>query len=85
MEDKHKNKELLFISYKESHKRDLHKNTLSGWVRKLIPPVYKTAEGGGASMHEVLKCSVLKSIFTGETDATEYWLLSSPLNLLFSL
>ena len=38
-------KELLFISYKEAHKGDLHKNTLSGWVRKLIHHFYKTAVG----------------------------------------
>ena len=29
-EDKCKNKELLFISYKDGHKGDLHKHTLSG-------------------------------------------------------
>ena len=29
-EDKCKNKELLFISYKDGHQRDLHRNTLSG-------------------------------------------------------
>ena len=45
MEDKRKNKELLFTSYKDDHKGDLHNNTLSGWVRKLIHHVYKTAEG----------------------------------------
>ena len=27
-EDKRKNKKLLFISYKDGHKGDLHKNTL---------------------------------------------------------
>ena len=31
-EDKHKNKELLFIYYKDRHKGNLHKNTLLGWV-----------------------------------------------------
>ena len=44
-EDKCKNKELFFISYKDGPKGDLHVNTLSGWVRKLIHHVYQTAEG----------------------------------------
>ena len=35
-EDKHKNKELFFISYtKMATKGDFHKNTLSGMIRKL--------------------------------------------------
>ena len=45
-EDKCKNMELLFISHKDGHKGDLHKNTFAGWVRKLFHHVYQTAEGG---------------------------------------
>ena len=56
--DKRMNKDLLFISYKEGHKGDLHKNTLSAWIRKLIHHVYKTVEG------EVLRGSHAGS-FTG--------------------
>ena len=42
----------------EGHKGDLHKNTLSGWIRKLIHFVYKTAGGevlplANARTHEV--------------------------------
>ena len=43
-ENKHKDKELLFISYKEGLKGDLYK-MLSGWIRRLIHHVYKTVEG----------------------------------------
>ena len=57
-EDKRKNKELLFISYKDGHKGNLHMNTLSSWVRKLIHHIYKTAERevlplANGRMHEV--------------------------------
>ena len=71
-EDKRRNRELLFISYKEGHKGDLHKNTLSGWVRKLIHHVYKTAEGevlpfANARTHEV-RALAASLAFRGSVD-----------------
>ena len=71
-EDKRKNKELHFISYKDGHKGDLHKNALSGWVRKLIHYVYKTAEGevlplANARTHEV-HALVASLAFRGSLD-----------------
>ena len=71
-EDKCKNKELLFISYKDGHKGDLHKNTLSGWIRKLIHFVYKTAEGEvlpltNARTHEV-RALAASLAFRGSVD-----------------
>ena len=74
-ENKRKNKELLLISFKDGHKGDLHKKTLSGWVRKLIHYVYKTAEGevlplANAGMHEV--CALAASLaFRGSMDVED--------------
>ena len=71
IEDKQKNKELLFISYKDGQGY-LHKNTLSGWVRKLIQHVYKAAEEevlslANAPMHEV-RALVASLAFRGSVD-----------------
>ena len=71
-EDKHKDKELLSIAYKEFHQGDLHKNTLSGWIRKLIHHVYKTAEGemlpwANARTHKILTLAVSLA-FRGSVD-----------------
>ena len=38
-EDRH----LLFVSYKAGHKGDIHKNTISSWIRKLLHWVYSSA------------------------------------------
>ena len=71
-EDKRRDKELLFISYKDAHKGDLHKNTFSGWIRKLIHFVYKTAEGqvlllANARTHE-LRALAASLAFRGSVD-----------------
>ena len=34
---------LLFVSYKAGHKGDIHKNTISSWIRKLLHWVYSSA------------------------------------------
>ena len=36
-------KKLLFVSYKSGHKGDIHKNTVSSWVRKLLHFSYSSA------------------------------------------
>jgi len=36
-------KEVLFISHKREHKGDIHRNTISGWICKLVSFVYKNA------------------------------------------
>ena len=41
---------LLFISYRPEHKGDICKNTISGWVRKLIQFVYKNADQETATL-----------------------------------
>ena len=56
----------------DGHKGDLHKNTLSRWVRKLIHHVYKTAEGevlpfANARTHEV-HALVASLAFRGSVD-----------------
>ena len=38
-------KRLLFIAYKKGHQGDIHKNTLSGWIRKLLVFTYRTSSG----------------------------------------
>ena len=30
-------KKLLFVAYKAGHGGDIHKNTISGWIRQLLP------------------------------------------------
>ena len=37
------NKHLLLISHQENHQGDISKNTLSGWIRKLLQFVYTSA------------------------------------------
>lgn len=37
-------KKLLFISFQPGHKKDIVRNTISGWIRKLILYVYKNAD-----------------------------------------
>ena len=34
---------LLFVSYKTGHKGDIHKNTISAWIRKLLHFAYSSA------------------------------------------
>ena len=36
-------RQLLFISYKAGHKGDIHKNTISSWIRKLLHYAYSSA------------------------------------------
>jgi len=53
-----KNKSLLFISHKPEFDRDIHKNTISGWIRKLICFCYQhasaeTLELAGTSTHAI--------------------------------
>ena len=37
-------KKLLFIAYKKGHQTDIHKNTLSSWIRKLLMLVYDSPD-----------------------------------------
>ena len=51
-------RQLLFISYKAGHKGDIHKNTISSWIRKLLHWVYSSApedviQMSSARTHEV--------------------------------
>ena len=51
-------KKLLFVSYKAGHSGDIHKNTLSSWVRKLLVLAYSKAPDdviklSSARTHEV--------------------------------
>jgi len=53
-----KDKKLFFVSYKPSHSKDIHKNTISGWIRKLITFVYHNASEethtlAGTSTHTI--------------------------------
>ena len=70
--DKGKNKELLFISYNDGLKGDLHMNLFSGWVRKLIHHVYDTAQGEvlpPAYARTHLVCALVASLaFRGSVD-----------------
>ena len=48
----------LFISHKTNFKQDIHKNTVSGWIRKLITECYQiahkdVAELQGTSTHAI--------------------------------
>ena len=38
-------KKLLFVAYKTGHAGDIHKNTISGWIRQLLHFVYSAATG----------------------------------------
>ena len=67
-----RDKKLLFVSYKPGHRGDIHKNTLSGWVRKLIQFVYKTASGdviplANVSVHEI-RAQAASLAFRGNSD-----------------
>ena len=42
-QDIRENRKLLFISYKAGHKGDIHKNTISSWIRKLLHFAYSSA------------------------------------------
>ena len=71
-ESKAKDKKLLFIAYKQGHRGDIHKNTLSGWIRKLIKFVYNTASGdvlplANLSVHEV-RAQAASLAFRGNVD-----------------
>jgi len=51
-------KELLFISYRPEFSKDIHKNTISGWIRKLITYCYQNASEdtlqlAGTSTHAI--------------------------------
>ena len=51
-------KKLLFISHKPEFKKDIHKNTISGWVRRLIHFCYENASKealtlAGTSTHAI--------------------------------
>jgi len=51
-------KRLLFVSYKPEFDKDIHKNTISGWIRKLICYCYANAsadtlELAGTSTHAI--------------------------------
>ncbi len=48
--DRRKGKKLLFISQLEGHSKDIHPNTISGWVRKLIIHCYRFADDQTASL-----------------------------------
>lgn len=55
---KREGKRLLFVSYKEGHSTDIHKNTISGWVRKLLRFIYDRADPevavlAGTSTHAI--------------------------------
>lgn len=68
-------KQLLFIAYKGSFPRDIHKNTLSGWIRKLILWVYRNASGevlplANTRTHEV-RAQAASLAFRGSTDLEE--------------
>ena len=41
--DLREGKQLLFVSYKAGHKGDIHKNTISSWIRKLLYFSYSKA------------------------------------------
>ena len=41
--DLREDRQLLFVSYKAGHKGDIHKNTISSWIRKLLYWVYSSA------------------------------------------
>ena len=51
---RNKNQKLLFVSYSERHKhKEIHKNTLSGWVRKLVTYCYQNASDKAAEIIHV--------------------------------
>ena len=43
-------KKLLFIAYKPGHKGDICRNTISGWIRKLLKFVYKNVDDETATL-----------------------------------
>ena len=43
-------KKLLFISHLEGHEKDIHPNTISGWIRKLIIHCYRFADEHTATL-----------------------------------
>lgn len=43
-------KRLLFISHKPGHSKDIHPNTISGWIRKLIQFAYANADSHTAKL-----------------------------------
>jgi len=65
-------KELLFISSQEGRVADIHKNTISGWVRKLITYCYsnssrETATLVGTSTHAI-RAMAASLVFRGGAD-----------------
>ena len=70
--DRREGKDNLFISVNRNHKKDITKNTLSGWIKNLIHRVYKEANQeacqlAGRDVHLVRKyASTL--LFHGSSD-----------------
>jgi len=57
-QDMRRGKDLLFISYRPEFTKDIHRNTISGWMRKLICFCYQNAsedtlELAGTSAHAI--------------------------------
>jgi len=51
---RNKTQKLLFVSYSERHKhKEIHKNTLSGWIRKLVTYCYQNATDRPAELINV--------------------------------
>ena len=70
-----KGKQLLFISYKPGFDKDIHKNTISGWMRKLIKLCYQsvseeTSTLVGTSTH-VIRGMAASLAFRGGADIEE--------------
>ena len=42
-QDMHQGKKLLFIFHQKEHKKDIHKNTVSGWISKLLLYIYSNS------------------------------------------
>lgn len=68
-------KRLLFISHRPEHKSDIHRNTLSGWIRKLLSYVYQHASEdtitlAGTSAHAIRGLAATLA-YKGGTDVEE--------------
>ena len=65
----------MFVSYKSGHKGDIHKNTISSWIRKLLHFAYSSApedviELSSARTHEV-RALASSMAFRGNMDLEE--------------
>ena len=68
-------RQLLFISYKSGHTGDIHKNTISSWIRKLLHFAYSSAPEdvislSSARTHEV-RALASSMAFRGNMDLEE--------------